>query len=311
MRKAAGGIESSPIMVGLLARRVLAAIVLSGGLVACAEAAPEGSIATTAPDGAVEQIPTTTLRPDGPGPFPAVVILHDCSGLGPRSSGAPGRWGRELVAHGYVVLIPDSFTTRGHPDGVCTDPSRSRNAVGPARRMVDAYAALAHARSLPFVDGRRVAVMGGSHGGSTTLAVMAAPESLQEPLAAEKRVGFAAAVALYPGCRATFGSWRPDGTGTYQGVAPLLILIGERDDWTPATPCVALARSSQATPHPVEIVVYPGAHHSFDSDRPVRFVASRVNMNAPGGRGATTGGDPQAWADSIRRVVEFLERTLR
>ena len=81
--------------------------------------------------------------------------------FGPRSSGAPGRWGRELVARGYVVLIPDSFTSRGHPDGVCTDPSRSRTAVGPARRMVDAYAALAHARSLPFVDGGRVAVMGG------------------------------------------------------------------------------------------------------------------------------------------------------
>jgi dienelactone hydrolase len=311
VRKAAGGIESSQTMTGLFARRMLAAIVLSGALIARAEAAPEGSITITAPDGAVEQIPTTTLRPDGPGPFPAVVILHDCSGLGPRSSGAPGRWGRELVARGYVVLIPDSFTTRGHPDGVCTDASRSRNAVGPARRMVDAYAALAHARSLPFVDGRRVAVMGGSHGGSTTLAVVAAPESLQEPLAAEKRASFAAAVALYPGCRATLGSWRPDGTGTYQAVAPLLILIGEKDDWTPAAPCVALARSSQATPHPVEIVVYPGAYHSFDSDRPVRFVASRVNMNAPGGRGATTGGDPQAWADSIRRVVEFLERTLR
>jgi dienelactone hydrolase len=73
---------------------------------------------------------------------------------------------------------------------------------------------------------------------------------------------------------------------------------------------VALARSSAATPHPVELVVYPGAHHSFDSDRPLRFVATRVNINAPGGRGATTGGDPRAWADSIRRVVEFFERTL-
>ena len=49
---------------------------------------------------------------------------------------------------------------------------------------------------------------------------------------------------------------------------------------------------------------------TFDSDRPVRFVASRVNMNVPGGRGATTGGDPRAWADSIRRVAEFFERAL-
>jgi dienelactone hydrolase len=284
---------------------------LAGGLAGCAAIAPEGSIATTAPNGASEWIPVTVARPDGPGPFPAVVILHDCSGLGPRSSGAPARWSRELVARGYVVVIPDSFTTRGYPDGVCTDASPSRGEVAPARRAVDAYAALAHARALPFVDGRRVGVMGGSHGGSTTLAALAAPESGWEPLARDKRAGFAAAVALYPGCRAAFGSRRADGTGTYRAVAPLLILIGDKDDWTPAAPCVALARSSQGTLHPVEIVVYPGAHHSFDSDRPVRFVATRVNMNAPGGRGATTGGDPRAWADSIRRVAEFFERTLR
>jgi len=298
-------------MVGLLARRALGLALLVGGLTACAAAAREGTLATTAPNGAVEQIPIVIARPDGPGPFPAVVILHDCSGLGPGSSGAPGRWSRELVARGYVVLMPDSFTTRGHPGGVCTDASRSRGEVGPARRRIDAYAALAHARSLPFVDGRRVGVMGGSHGGSTTLAVMAAPESGGESPAQDRRGGFAAAVALYPGCRAALGSWRSDGSGTYRAVAPLLILIGEKDDWTPAAPCVELARSSRATQHPVDIVVYPGAHHSFDSDRPVRYVATRVNMNAPAGRGATTGGDPQAWADSIRRVTEFFERTLR
>ena len=298
-------------MVGLLARRALGLALLVGGLTACAAAAPKGTIATTAPNGAVEWIPTVMARPDGPGPFSAVVILHDCSGLGPGSSGAPGRWSRELVARGYVVLMPDSFTTRGHPGGVCTDASRSRGEVGPARRMVDAYAALAHTRSLPFVDGRRVGVMGGSHGGSTTLAVMATPESGGESLARDRRGGFAAAVALYPGCRAALGSWRGNGSGTYRAVAPLLILIGDKDDWTPAAPCVELARSSRATEHPVDIVVYPGAHHSFDSDRPVRYVATRVNMNAPTGRGATTGGDPQAWADSIRRVTEFFERTLR
>ena len=297
-------------MAGLPWRRALGAVIAAGGLAACAGTAPEGSLATTAPNGAAERIPVTVVRPEGLGPFPAVVILHDCSGLGPRSSGAPARWSRELVARGYVVVIPDSFTTRGFPEGVCTDASGSRGEVAPARRTIDAYAALAHARALPFVDRRRVGVMGGSHGGSTTLAAMAAPESEWEALARAKRGGFAGAVALYPGCRATLGSWHAD-TGIYRAVAPLLILIGDKDDWTPAGPCVALARSSQSTEHPVEIVVYPGARHSFDSDRPVRFVASRVNMSAPGGRGATTGGDPRAWADSIRRVTEFFDRALR
>jgi hypothetical protein len=43
----------------------------------------------------------------------------------------------------------------------------------------------------------------------------------------------------------------------------------------------------------------------------VRFLAARVNRNAPGGRGATTGGDATAWADSIRRVVAFFGEHLR
>src|SRR5438876_9672146 len=102
------------------------------------------SITTTATSGASEQIPASLLKPDGPGPFPAVVIMHDCSGLGPRSSGAPDRWASELLRQGYVVLIPDSFTTRGHAAGVCTDASPSRTEVSPFRRVRDAYAALAY-----------------------------------------------------------------------------------------------------------------------------------------------------------------------
>lgn len=298
-------------MVGLLGGLLAGLLAGCAGPLSDRSAASDRVMSTTAPNGAREEIPVTVGKPEGLGPFPAVVIMHDCSGLGPRSSGAPGRWARELVARGYVTVIPDSFTTRGHPDGVCTDTSPSRGEVAPGRRVRDAYAALAHAGALPYVDGRRVGLMGGSHGGSTTLASMAAAQNASDPLAREKGAGFAAAVALYPSCGITLGTWRADGTGTYRSVAPLLILIGEKDDWTPAAPCVKLAASTRVTEQPVAITVYPGAHHSFDSDRPVRFVAARVNRNAPGGRGATTGGDAAAWADSIRRVVEFFGERLK
>lgn len=268
------------------------------------------SIPTTAPNGALEQIPATVSKPDGPGPFPAVVILHDCSGLGPTSSGAPARWARELVGRGYVVLLPDSFTTRGHAGGVCTDPSPSRTEVGPYRRVRDAYAGLAYLRTLPYVDGRRAGLMGGSHGGTTTLAAMVAPESDTEPLARERRAGFVAAVALYPGCATGLGSWHANSSGVYRPVAPVLILIGEKDDWTPAGPCRKLTGAAQEAGYPVAIKVYPGAYHSFDSSNPVRYVATRVNANSPSGRGATTGGDPKAWADSIREVAAFFDQHL-
>ncbi len=232
---------------------------------------------------AASSIPIKVEKPDGPGPFPAIVVLHDCSGLGARSSGAPARWAKLLLAQGYVVAIPDSFSTRG--------PSRVE--VAPRRRVADADETLAYLRTLPYVDSKRIGVMGGSHGGATTLATMA-----QRPSNA-----FVAGVALYPSCN----RW-PE---PYRSTAPLLILSGELDDWTPAAPCVQLADKASRAGSLVSIRVYAGAHHSFDNSNPVRYNAARVNENAPGGRGATTGGNAEAWADSIREVTAFFARHLQ
>jgi dienelactone hydrolase len=153
--------------------------------------------------------------------------------------------------------------------------------------------------------------MGGSHGGSTTLFTMAAAQSTVEPLAMEKKGGFAAAVALYPGCGTRIGGWRgASGTGVYQPTAPLLILVGALDDWTPAEPCRKLTEAARAAGYPVAIKIYPGAHHSFDSDNPVRYVATRMNATSPTGRGATTGGNREAWADSLQEVAAFFAQHL-
>jgi len=239
-------------------------------------------------------IPVEVLKPAGEGPFAAVVILHDCSGLGPRSSGSPKRWAKVLVDDGYVVVIPDSFSTRGFPSGVCTDPSSRRAEVRPVVRARDAYEALAYARSLPYVDRARIGIMGGSHGGASTLATLGVTRAPGAPR-------FAAGVALYPSCNPA-ADYRPD--------APLLILAGEKDDWTPAERCVRMAERARAAGRPVTIKVYPGAHHAFDSASPIRHVEARINANSPTGRGATTGGNAQAWADSIGEVRAFFAKHL-
>jgi dienelactone hydrolase len=72
------------------------------------------------------------------------------------------------------------------------------------------------------------------------------------------------------------------------------------------SPAERLAEAAQSSGYPVEIKVYPGAHHSFDSILPVRYVPARINANSPIRRGATTGGNPVAWADAIDQVVRFL-----
>ncbi len=290
-------------------------------LLGCVPAKAETSSLVITPIGGTEQLPATLFTPDGAGPFPAIVIMHDCSGLGPRSSGAPRRWAQELLAQGYVVIIPDSFTPRGLPNGVCTTPGKETRSASGYVRAADAYGALAYLRTLPYVDGKNVGLMGGSHGGWTTLAAMA-ESSDDTPLARAKRDGFAAAVALYPACGAPFGAWRVrrqngatgpvvDYEGTYAPTAPLLILIGEKDDWTPAETCRRLAEGSRAAGYPVDFKIYPGALHSFDSDAPVRFVANRNNINVSDGRGATTGGDAAAWADARQQVDSFFAHYLK
>jgi dienelactone hydrolase len=259
-------------------------------LAACASSPAPDSGPISRGESPVASIPIEVRKPEGTGPFPAVVMLHDCSGLAPRSSGAPRRWADLLVKEGYVVAIPDSFSTRGHADGVCTVAAVNRLEVAPRRRVDDAYEALAYLRKLPYVDGAHIGVMGGSHGGATTLLAMNG----------ERADGFRAAVALYPSCNAN---------APYHAIAPVLVLSGALDDWTPAAPCERLAKA--ATGAPVRIKVYPGAHHSFDNANPVRFVPNRVNANSPTGRGATTGGNAEAWADSIREVSVFFAQHLR
>src|SRR6185503_17028653 len=109
--------------------------------------------------------------------------------------------------------------------------------------------------TLPYVDGKRIGLMGGSHGGASTLATLNRPGS-----------GFVAAIALYPRC-AFFSQLKPE--------MPLLILTGELDDWTPARECRPLAGGN------VTVKVYPNAHHSFDSPRPQRYIAERINPSTP------------------------------
>jgi len=49
-------------------------------------------------------------KPEGAGPFPAVIGLHGCAGM---TDATKRNLVDELVGSGYVVLLVDSFATRG------------------------------------------------------------------------------------------------------------------------------------------------------------------------------------------------------
>jgi dienelactone hydrolase len=229
------------------------------------------------------------LRPAGSGPFPAVVALHGCGGLFNREGKLARRetdWAERFLAAGYAVLFPDSFTARGLTQ-ICTVKSRT---IFPKDRADDVAAAAAWLGRQPFIDAKRLALIGWSHGAMTVLWAVR-PDFMGEG------PQFKTAIAFYPGCReiARLPDWRPR--------LPLTILMGSADDWTQPAPCRALAQRTG-----FRFIEYPGAYHDFDA--PDRRVRVRTGLGAVRGGKAHVGTDPAARAAAIAEVTKILAGAL-
>ena len=221
--------------------------------------------------------------PAGPAVAPAVVALHGCGGPFPARD---GQWRDVLVAAGHPVLLPDSFGSRGL-GSQCKNPSRGISPNG--KRRADAAAAVQWLAAQPATPPGGVVVLGWSNGGSTVLA--AAGEGVMPPGVVR---GF---VAFYPGCRVydEKAEWAPS--------APMLIVMGEDDDWTPAEPCRHLAAKF---PDRIKLVLYPGAYHDFDA--PGRPVVTRTGLafTAHGDGAAHVGTNPAAREAALRDVPAWI-----
>jgi dienelactone hydrolase len=191
-----------------------------------------------------ERIQGDLARPDGPGPFPAVVGLHGCAGM---HEATRQRLADQLVAWGYVVLLVDSYATRRGMDHACTASAFATF----MRRRPDPYGALVFLGSQSFVDPQRVALVGFSAGARVALDA-AEPNSFEQFVPAGN-LRFRAAAAFYPPCMQAVA--RP-------GI-PTLIFIGALDDWTPAADCSKRIAGWGNDGPPIELVVYPGAYHGF------------------------------------------------
>jgi len=209
-------------------------------------------------------------KPSGDGPFPAIVLLHGASGPTKHYSD----WIYRLQRWGFVTLMVDSFGQRG----VSNIVGRG-HIVQTHRRAKDAHGAKLYLAGLPFVDRNRIAVMGWSHGGESTLEAVV----INEPSSSS----FQAAIAFYPYCRQL-----------YILNSPLLVLIGEKDGHTPANRCEFYIKSKKGWPE-VILKVYPDAYHAFDMPFSVNYW-----MGHKAGRNST------AALDSYERVRAFLEKYL-
>lgn len=214
-------------------------------------------------------------KPEGEGPFPAMVLLHGCGGM---KSSYPHRWDQRLAEWGYVSLQVDSLTPR-KISSICAGGMIAIETL--SYRANDAYLAKAYLASLDFVDADRIGVMGWSHGGTTAVKTVNMSGEFQ------RERPFAAAVAFYPAC---YKSIDP--------VSPLLILSGGKDRWTPAEFCLRYAPVDGRN-ELFQIAVYPEAHHCFDW---VDIDTQQL--------GHTLRYHPKSAADAFSKVNAFLNQHL-
>ena len=108
-----------------------------------------------------ETINAYFARPLGPGPFPAMVIIHHMPGW--------DEWYREATRkfahHGYAALSPDLYFRAGHgtPEDVAAKV-RADGGVADDQAVGDIAGAMHTLRSLPYINGK-VGVFGTCSGG--------------------------------------------------------------------------------------------------------------------------------------------------
>lgn len=236
-------------------------------------------------------------RPDGAGPFAAVVALHDCGGLAHHRPTIETRhyveWAHHLVGKGFVVLLPDSFGSRG-VGPQCREHNRKVRAS--RERVADANAARRWLQTQSYVKPDHISLLGWSNGGVAALWAV-------RPTAAprDRAVDFRSAVSLYPGCRRLRET-------AWSARVPTLILAGAADDWSPPAACQQMVTGTRDRSARVQIVIYPGAQHEFDRpNAPLRLHTGLATSADPSGR-AHSGTNPIARNDAFKRVPEWLAR---
>ena len=229
-------------------------------------------------DPQVKAVAGALFKPEGAGPFPAIIYMSGCAGLGiPPDMAQQKMVINHYVAQGKAVLILDSLTPRGMPNGAC---DRTDAMTVYQRRADDAYSAQKALAAMPEIDAKGIFLQGYSHGAnSAALAV--------NPQVAEEHGGnvFAGVVAFYPYCLDTMAF-----------SAPTIILDGDKDDWTPSSLCEAIKDRPN-----LELAVFPGATHGFTMpmDQPFEFMGHHIAY------------DEKATKDAEARADAFLAAHLK
>ena len=234
-------------------------------------------------------------KPDGDGPFPAVIALHACGGLAGNSEPVQPRyrdWAEQLLKAGNAVLLPDSYGSRELGPQCRVN---ERRVLARRERVVDVMASRQWLVQQPWIARDRISLMGWANGASALLWAV-------RPQLSSRSVepDFRSAIAFYPDCRISSGlGWSTR--------VPTLLLIGAKDDVSSPPACRQMVDGAHGRSALARIVVYPGAYHDFDrANFPPHAIAGTPDATLP--ERGHIGTDTEARADSQKRVAEWLAR---
>ena len=202
-----------------------------------------------APEGVPGSPVTATLtKPEGKGPFPAVVMFPTGGGW----QDTPRHWRERLNTWGYVTLEVG-------------DENEVPSTFEPLAKVLDAIGALKYLQETPYVDNDRVVVMGWSTGAETALGAIEASS-----WAGKHKDRFMAAVAIYPWCE-----------GASQFFSPALIISAELDKLARPSSCERLVKDVPLGLSVPVLEIMPGAYHWFDMlHRPAQTFGGTYEYNA-------------------------------
>ncbi len=190
-------------------------------------------------------------------PVPAMVILH---GSGGDWTGRSVNLAMYLARHGIAGLAVDTFTARNLRS---TDDYRERLDKAPIyTQMADALSALQALQTHPAIDHDRIGVTGFSLGAGSTLYMMFEP--VIEHVLGRDGPRFSAYAMFYGGCMVDFDDFRVEGS-------PVLIMMGEEDESMSVEACEAFSKRLRKQGVEVDLRVYAGAGHAWDSPYPQAF----------------------------------------
>ena len=217
------------------------------------------------------QLMTGTISvPDGPGPFPVVVVNHgfippDRYWIGQDS----GIFGDPLASHGFISVAPN------WPGYAGSGPS-PRELPGIVAELVAALDLVSSLRSFAKADASRVAFIGHSNGGGISLLAMVVDPRVKAvvlfaPVSSDMADN-ARKWWLRSGSMGAAGSpdANPEGYAHLSphnyfssGQAPALFLQGTSDEDIPADWTNRTLDAMRATGIESEIVWFPGARHDM------------------------------------------------